>query len=153
TGSEMILWGGTSGITNLSSGGRYNPITDSWTATSSTNGPSGRHNHTAVWTDREMIVWSGANNAGTLNTGGRYNPDTDGWTGTTTTRAPAGREGHAAVWTGNEMIVWGGVGTSNNYFDTGGRYCATAPHSITLSGLKDKKSGINTVRLTWSGAT
>jgi hypothetical protein len=36
TGSEMIVWGGF--ISNYSNtGGRYNPVTDSWTATSTTN--------------------------------------------------------------------------------------------------------------------
>src|SRR4029077_4968222 len=36
TGSEMIVWGGTPGSshTDLNTGGRYNPSTDSWTATS-----------------------------------------------------------------------------------------------------------------------
>ena len=39
--------------------GRYNPSTDSWTATSITNAPAGRSRHTAVWTGSEMIVWGG----------------------------------------------------------------------------------------------
>src|SRR3954453_5496312 len=30
-------------------GGRYNPLTDTWTATTTTNAPSGRYDHTAVW--------------------------------------------------------------------------------------------------------
>src|SRR5262249_1047100 len=34
-------------------------IDDSWTATSTTNAPSGRYYHTAVWTGSEMIVWGG----------------------------------------------------------------------------------------------
>ena len=43
TGSEMIVWGGESdGISYLNTGGRYNPSTDSWTATSTTNAPAGR---------------------------------------------------------------------------------------------------------------
>src|SRR4029077_8947523 len=36
TGSEMIVWGGV-GVTSLNTGGRYDPSTDSWTATSTTN--------------------------------------------------------------------------------------------------------------------
>jgi hypothetical protein len=40
TGTEMIVWGGTNAPTNT--GGRYNPSTDSWTATSTTNAPSAR---------------------------------------------------------------------------------------------------------------
>src|SRR6476646_314647 len=34
-------------------------IDDSWTATSTTNAPTGRFYHTAVWTGSEMIVWGG----------------------------------------------------------------------------------------------
>ena len=52
----MIVWGGN-GLFNT--GGRYNPSTDSWTATSTTNAPDARYGHTAVWTGSEMIVWGG----------------------------------------------------------------------------------------------
>ena len=92
----------------LNTGGRYNPSTDSWTATSTTNAPSGRYLHTAVWTGSEMIVWGGVMVTDDLNTGGRYNPSTDTWTATSTTNAPSARDDHTAVWTGSEMIVWGG---------------------------------------------
>ena len=44
---------------HLNTGGRYNPGTDSWTATSTTNAPAARYVHTAVWTGSEMIVWGG----------------------------------------------------------------------------------------------
>ena len=77
----MIVWGGYGG-TFLNTGGRYNPITDSWTPTSATGAPTGRGFHTAVWTGSEMIVWGGYPNT---NTGGRYNPGTDSWTATSTT--------------------------------------------------------------------
>jgi len=40
TGSEMIIWGGMDASGNqLKTGGRYNPITDSWTPTSTTSAP------------------------------------------------------------------------------------------------------------------
>jgi hypothetical protein len=35
---------------------------DTWTATSTTNAPSPRDGHTAVWTGTEMIVWGAINN-------------------------------------------------------------------------------------------
>ena len=128
TGSEMIVWGGwiadnPFGTTNT--GGRYNPGTDSWVATSISNAPDARSNHTAIWTDKgEMIVWGGTALGGQFfNTGGRYNPGTDSWVTTSTTNAPAGRYGHTAVWTGKgEMIVWGGTGFFFQYLNTGGRY-------------------------------
>jgi hypothetical protein len=77
TGSEMIVWGGDAGFPPniFNTGGRYNPNTDSWTATSTTSAPVGRAYHTAVWTGDEMIVWGGAFYDGTwhyFNTGGRY---------------------------------------------------------------------------------
>ena len=84
------------------------PCTDNWTATSTSNAPSGGADLAAVWTGSEMIVWGGAGDSGDLNTGGRYNPSTDSWTATSTTNAPSGRQRHTAVWTGSEMIVWGG---------------------------------------------
>ena len=64
---------------------------DTWTATSTTNAPSPREEHTAVWTGTEMIVWGGINSPDVLNTGGRYNPSTDTWTATSTINAPDAR--------------------------------------------------------------
>ena len=94
---------------------------DTWTATSTTNAPSARAGHTAVWTGSEMIVWGGYNGSSYLNTGARYNPSIDSWTATSTTNAPGGRQECTAVWTGNEMIVWGGYNGSS-YLNTGARY-------------------------------
>jgi N-acetylneuraminic acid mutarotase len=124
TGSEMILWGGYfyDGNSNyLNTGGRYNPSTDSWAVTSTTNAPTGRYLHAVAWADTEMIVWGGYNGS-FLNTGERYNPGTDSWTATSTANAPAGRFSHTVVWTGSEMIVWGGLNSDYSYLNTGGRY-------------------------------
>ena len=123
TGSEMIVWGGYSydGSDHYwNTGGRYNPSTNSWRATSTVNAPSGRESHTAVWTGSAMIVWGGLDVLPNgfphdLNTGGIYNPGTNSWTATSTGGAPSARDSHAAVWTGSEMIIWG----SGN--DTSGR--------------------------------
>ena len=92
TGSEMIVWGGEPEYQiESNTGGRYDPGTDSWTATSTTNAPAARGWHTAVWTGSEMIVWGGTNGPTSFNTGGRYNPSTDSWTATSTTNAPTAR--------------------------------------------------------------
>ncbi len=116
TGTEMIVWGGSTDSGRVNTGGRYNPTTNSWSATNTTDAPIARSRHTAVWTGSEMIVWGGANTSGFgTATGGRYNPTTNTWTATSTTGAPA-LERHTAVWTGSEMIVWGGFAA------TGGRY-------------------------------
>src|SRR5207248_11639386 len=125
THKAMIAGSGiNAGFSNVNSGGRYNPSTDSWTATSTTNAPEPRFYHTAVWTGSDMIIWGGAGQLDYLNTGGTYNPATNSWTITSTTNAPSIRYLHTAVWTGNEMIVWGGFfyDTSEHYLNTGGRY-------------------------------
>ena len=55
----MIVWGGRDSNLGYNTGGRYDPDTDSWTATSTTNAPPGRSVPTAIWTGGEMIVWGG----------------------------------------------------------------------------------------------
>jgi hypothetical protein len=150
TGSQMIVWGGYNGP-SLNTGGRYNPTTDSWTATSTTSAPDARENHTAAWTGSQMIVWGGFNGAiGNFNTGGRYNPSTDSWTATSTTGAPAARASHTAVWTGSEVTIWGGLGSGNVLLNTGGRYCPAAPSPQVLYDQYNNAGTYATVSATFT---
>jgi N-acetylneuraminic acid mutarotase len=126
TGTEMIVWGGTFNYSSkTNTGGRYDPSTDSWTAT--TAPPEPRAHHTALWTGTEMIVWGGFRSNYPRNSGGRYNPSIDTWTATSIgvnssgVTFPDEREYATAVWTGTEMIVWGGKNNSVR-LNTGGRY-------------------------------
>ena len=119
----MIVWGGWDNSA-LNTGGRYNPGTNSWTATSLTNAPAARYLHTAVWTGSQMIVWGGNAFPNNVNTGGRYDPTTNSWIATSIINAPAARTDHTAVWTGNEMIVFGGQGALNS----GGRVRSCRRH-------------------------
>jgi len=124
----MIVWGGGySGYFNT--GGQYDPRADTWTTTSTSNAPSARTGHTAVWSGDNMFVWGGLGASGVTNTGGKYNPDTNSWTGTSRSHAPSVRSGHVAVWTDNQMIVWGGVNNVGNALGNGGTYCGQGnPH-------------------------
>jgi hypothetical protein len=79
TGREMIVWGGRNcspNCINFNTGDRYNPDTDGWVATSTTNAPTAREDHTAVWTGSEMIAWGGfyrdVHGFHFVNSGGRY---------------------------------------------------------------------------------
>jgi VCBS repeat-containing protein len=131
TGSQMIVWGGcdqSSEFCDVSSGGLYDPLTDSWTSTSLTGVAAARMNHTAVWTGSEMIVWGGCsvgpqgNNFCNIqrNDGGVYDPATDSWQSMSTAGAPDARERHKAVWANDVMVIWGGYNI--DVTNTGGRY-------------------------------
>jgi N-acetylneuraminic acid mutarotase len=117
SGSEMIIWGGVdeNNFTGFNSGGRYNPTTDSWLATSDLTGFPGRVYNSAIWSGSEMIIWGGviATLGDALNTGGRYNPITNNWLHTSTVNAPTARNNHTAIWSGSEMMILGGDFSSN----------------------------------------
>jgi N-acetylneuraminic acid mutarotase len=124
TGTEMIVWGGTSdGYNPLNDGGRYDPAADLWTPTSQGGDiPEPRMYHTAVWTGTEMIVWGGNDGEGGIGSGGRYNPATDSWTPTRTpAELPQGRQYATVIWTGTEAIAWGGD-YDGSYLNSGCRY-------------------------------
>ena len=117
TGTRMIVWGGQeskgSGLTGLTNtGGIYDPLSDTWQPTSTSDAPTGRENYRAIWTGTEMVVWGGYDIVNTnlvaLNTGGRYDPLTDNWRATSTSDAPSGRYSFSAVWSGTNVLIWGG---------------------------------------------
>jgi len=144
----MIVWGG-SGAVYFNNGGKYDPSGNAWTATSPTNAPGIRSQHTAVWTGSKMIIWGGSYNDGTwhyLDTGGIYDPVGNSWTATDTTTAPSGRNGLAAVWTGTEMVVWGG----NNLDNTGGRY-NPASNSWTSTSTTNAPTARAVPSAVWAG--
>jgi N-acetylneuraminic acid mutarotase len=158
TGTEMIVWGGQGPLPPpgfFNTGGRYNPSTDSWTATSTINAPVARAYDTAVWTGNEMIVWGGYPYT---SSGGRYEPDTNSWTATSLTNVPQSRGYHTAVWTGSQMIVWGGVG-DGQYLNTGGRYnpgtdswTATSTTNAPASRFSPKAVWTGSEMIVWGGA-
>ena len=121
TGSEMIVWGGVNISGYLNTGGRYDPGTNSWTATSTTNAPAApRRSHGSVDRQRNDRL-------------GRERPrphvehrrqiqsrhrQLDSHQHHQRAHCP---RNHTAVWTGSEMIVWGGS-DGFDYLNTGGRY-------------------------------
>jgi N-acetylneuraminic acid mutarotase len=139
TGSEMLVWGGTSASsTYLSDGYRYNPATNTWTAMNSSGAPSGRTDADGVWTGTEFIVWGGnAGHGNFFSNGARYNPTTDTWTSMSTSNAPSGRYLNTmGIWTGTEFIVWGGATTVPSwatFLNTGARYNPVTDIWTTMS--------------------
>lgn len=80
--------------------------------------PTGRYEHSAIWTGNKMIIWGGRNNSKVLNSGYMYNPALNSWHAISNKNAPSPRTKHSAVWTGSKMIVWGG----GNSLNSGGIY-------------------------------
>jgi N-acetylneuraminic acid mutarotase len=82
SGSELLLWGGACAAsgqptchTDSYEGGRYDPVTDTWSPTSLDGVPEARRYHTAVWTGEALIVWGGIGTwSGYRHTGGAYFP-------------------------------------------------------------------------------
>ena len=148
----MIIWGGEDDSFNrVNTGARYDPIANSWIATSTTNAPSAREFHTAVWTASEMIVWGGQDdNFSFPRAGGKYNPVTNSWIATTDI-APDGRMNHSAIWTGTQMIVWGGQGDNFDDLNTGGQYIP-GTDSWTQTTVTDAPSARESHTAVWTGS-
>ncbi len=131
TGSEMIVWGGftqASGGGGTNTGGRYTPG-GNWVAMPTTDAPSARSAHTAVWTGTEMIIWGGTSST----TGGRFNPAlTNAWIATSTTNVPSERTAHTAIWADVEMIVFGGVSVSTGNFALNTPFSYIPPRTLFL---------------------
>ncbi len=151
TGSKMIVWGGYDGSATLDTGGQYDPVSDTWTATSMVNVPMARNAHSMVWTGTEMLVWSGYTGSVALNSGARYNPSTDTWLAMNSTGAPSARYSPRAVWTGTEMIAWGGYSPTLGHLNTGGRYNPSTNtwQATSMSGVPGIRSHFAMV---WTGS-
>jgi N-acetylneuraminic acid mutarotase len=181
TGTEMVIWGGKGDSVYFifNDGGRYNPVTDAWTAISTNNAPTGRASHTAVWTGARMIVWGGYNETFVTNIaglppnfitniiasnfyladGGRYDPFTDTWAPVDTVGIPDLRTTYTTVWTGTEMLVWGGHLVAGTFIGNNARYNPTTDSWVRISGInapagRDGHSAVwtGTEMFVWGGA-
>ena len=150
----MMVWGGWSDPSPDTVGGRYDPVSDSWTPTSTVGAPSGRLAHSSVWTGGEVIVWGGCADesfscSSPLDSGGRYDPGIDSWSPTSTVGAPDARRFHTAVWGAGTMIVWGGLRASGASGD-GARYdpVSDAWTPVSLSSAPARRHSHSAV---WTG--
>lgn len=144
TGSEMLVWGGTTGRVLEADGATFDPAKDKWRKMS----PSPLTARTAsasAWTGKELVVWGGSD----LADGAAYDPATDKWR----TIAPSpltGRSAAVVAWTGKEMVVWGGVTLDGNQAFTDG--AAYNPATDTWRALPASPlSGRYTPASTWTG--
>ncbi|MBM4253777.1 MAG: hypothetical protein FJ146_17560 [Deltaproteobacteria bacterium] len=153
TGSKMIVWGGCTvggfgGCSTYSAnGGIYDPATDSWTALTSSGGPTSRLSPATAWTGRYFIVWGGEGIGGlTVNDGAIYDTQTATWSSMATAAAPSDRVFAASSYGDGKFFVWGGVtefqynsSIAYSYLANGGVYdVATNTWSATAA------TGVNT---------
>ena len=103
----MIVWGSEYDSTDTT-GGRYNPVIDSWTPIDEICAPAGRWGMPAIWTGSAMMIWGGETTGAVLDDGYEYDPVNDSWRKITRDNAPTARADHTAVWTGGKILVWGG---------------------------------------------
>lgn len=128
TGSEVIVYGGTTGTGYWRSGGLYDPATNAWRPLpNSPDSFSGGDGVSVVWTGTRMISWGGGYTGDfggdNFNHGGRYDPAANTWQPTSVGfSVPSPRWQQGAVWTGTRMIVWGGNAQTVGGMDTGGVY-------------------------------
>jgi HYR domain-containing protein len=111
TGSYMIVWGGYNNFKIpqvMNTGGRYDPITNTWTATSFVNAPPGYASSSLVWTGQSMVAFV----LDPSLAGGRYDPISNSWSPMASQNLLARRSGQTVTWTGSKMIVWGGLDNS-----------------------------------------
>lgn len=162
SGSEMIVWGGRLGNTWLaySSGGRFDPTTNSWSAM--VWAPFALRGHSAIWSGTEMIVWGGQISEGggehLTDRGLRFDPSGGGWQEIAALGPPSPREKHVGIWNGSELIVWGGS-TPSGLVNDGKRYSPVADTwtAISSSGAPAPRSSAaavwtGTEMLVWSGS-
>lgn len=107
TGTEMIVFGGfTMPMTwGTNTGARYNPTTDTWTSTSTTNAPS-LTMAKAVWTGSRMFVVGGYYSGVPC---ALYDPATDTWASVSSVGMPGNGDYDTydtMLWTGSEVLLW-----------------------------------------------
>ncbi len=85
TGTSMVIWGGEPApppmYARINTGGRYDPLADSWSPTALIGAPGPRSYHTAVWTGSAMLVHGGSEAGGSYAIGGLPDADADGFRG------------------------------------------------------------------------
>ena len=150
SGSEFIVWGGRSNIGNWGqypafTGGRYNPVTDSWAALPTTNAPENAYSAGAAWVCDRMVVWGGnVNTSVTCNVnkaGAMYVPATDSWTRMATTASgftpPVNRDifGQLVRVGARDVMTFGGHCLSNSqYYQDVVRYDAVSNAWVNTAG-------------------
>ena len=119
---KLIVFGGINGINVQASGGVYDLVTDSWTATPSQGAPTKRLAHMAVWVlpkvgmpNGYMAVFGGTDTFDWFRDGALFDPVNNTWLAINNQPGtqggappPQALESSSAVRYGDSMFLWGG---------------------------------------------
>ena len=149
TGTEMVVWSGTTGDRLLVDGAAFNPRTNRWRTIARAPFGGGALDPAVVWTGSEMLVFSSMNVPGGA---GAYDPATDRWR---QLALPPGRlltPFPRIAWTGREVIVVLWPNTPSNGPNSDMFLASYSPTSDQWSRLPDVdlKDGFSPP-LVWTG--
>jgi hypothetical protein len=120
TGSVMVVWGGgdENEDNDYNTGGRYDPVTNTWSTMSTVGALTARRAVYGYWTGSRVLFYSGFDRNGTpLSGASLYDPVNDTWTAGTLTGRPAGRLDATNSWSGTFLTVSAGRINSTYYGD------------------------------------
>jgi len=108
TGTEWIVWGGTTGDREFDDGAAYDPTSDTWRPLA--DSPLSPRRVRGAWTGTELIVVAGSTGGEPVTGNGEfahadgaaYDPATDTWRALTS--GPA-HPGFVPMWTGSQLIT------------------------------------------------
>lgn len=161
TGTVVVVFGGgdLASTADVNTGGRYDPATLTWSATSTTGAPSARRYAPIFWTGTRVVVVAGENKGGA---GARdallYDPVADVWQAKASGSPPALLDPTIAL-VGNDVLVFGGNAASfdlQTLYDFG--YVSNVWTSPSNVGAPSARSGafgaVNGATLyVWGGTT
>lgn len=111
---RVVVWGGYDGTDYLATGAIYDPATDAWTTVSTSDAPTRRREHVAVWNGTHVVVsgglgFDGVAEGSLLADGAMLDPVTNVWELLPASGHPSARYRHAAAAAGKVVVAWGGL--------------------------------------------
>jgi hypothetical protein len=164
TGDVWIIWGGQAApdqvFAHSSLGAKYDPNTDTWSATSIVGAPSAREAQNAVWTGTRMLVWGGLAPSGTDESStpivpsdaALYDPVTNVWQPLSNTLVVSEPPlfGAVAVRTPAAILLWGLHANDMSLPASGGRLNLQALAWSPLSQMNEPEQRLGEVGV-WTG--
>lgn len=113
TGTSVVVWGGgnVQGNADFNDGGRYDPLTNSWTPLPSTGAPAARRAAFGVWTGSRVLFVGGFTGSAPTPASSQihlYDPQTGAWTQGSSTAEPPSLLHPSIAFAAGDLHVYGG---------------------------------------------